>query len=311
MEEHLFYIPLIQLEHNLKKPYDLGNGFALGPFPRKIEEEYRLYGHGYFKRHYGDQVIKEAKGAYCLEYLRPPERFKSAGEVLYKLEDPIITFLIVLRILKPTQAGFRFILFSPPLTKGLPFDFIDYRLKSFHPRVLDENGRLVPGQEFERFGDADIPNISFYFGHIMGLLNNEYRYRRIFNTLRFFDLGYRSATTDSRLIYFSIAMEVLFKPLKGKLTHGMGRRISRFLGHSAQETKHIYERFMDIINFRARIIHGDMTYVDITKPDKIELVHDLEHFLRLSLQKVLREADLIETFSSLQEREKYLLRLTA
>lgn len=306
MEEHTFYIPLIHFEHRFRKTYKIGHGFMLMPFPSRLEEEYRLFGHGYFRRHYGDLIIKEAKGSYCLEYIRPPERFKSHGEVIYRLEDPAITFLIVLRMMKPTRAGFKGIFFSPALKEGLPFDFIDYRLNSFHPFILDEHGKPVKGQEFEKFNEADLPNMTFYFGRLLDLLKNEYHYRRLFNTLRYFDLGYRSADLDSRLIYFSIAMEVLFKPLKGRLTRGMCERISQFLKQKNSEEERIYRRFVEILDFRARIIHGDMTYVDLTKPDKVELVHDLEQYVRLSLQKIFRHADLVEIFSSLQEREKYL-----
>lgn len=305
MQGHTFYVPIIQFEHSLRKSYELGYEFTLMPFPDHLEKEYRLFGHGYFKRRYGDQIIKEIKGAYILNYIRPPEQFRSYKEVIYTLEDPIISFLVVLRLLKPTEAVFKTILFSPPLTEGLPFDFIDYRLNAFHPRILDEHRRLVEGQEFEKFAEADLPNIKFYFGRLLDLLKNEFHYRRLFNTLRFFDLGYRSANIDTRLICFSIAMEVLFKPLKGKLTRGMCERIARFLCKIGTEQDHIYKRFVEIIDFRARIIHGDMTYVDLSRPDMIELVHDLEHFLRLSLQKIFGHDDLIETFSSLREREKY------
>jgi hypothetical protein len=306
MQEHTFYIPLIHLEHGFRKTYKLGYDFTLQPFPADLEKEYRLFGHGYFKRHYGDQIIKEIKKAYCLEYIRPPERFKSIGDILYRLEDPIITLLIVLRLIKPTEVGFKGIFFFPALTEGLPFEFIDYRLSSFHPRILDEHGHPAKGQEFERFTEADLANVTFYFGRLLELLKHEYQYRRLFNTLRYFDLGYRSNGIDSRLIYFSIAMEVLFKPLRGKLTRGMCERISHFLCKSGPEVDHIYRRFAEIIDFRARIIHGDMTYVDLSRPDKVELVHDLEHFVRLSLQKIFRHHDLVETFASLKEREKYL-----
>ncbi|GEM_PF-1802962 len=305
MQEHIFYIPLIHLEHGLRKTYKLCHGFSLLPFPDNLEKEYRLFGHGYFRRRHGDLVVKEAKGSYCLEYIRPPEKFKSAGEVIYRLEDPAITFIIVLRLIKPTEVAFKGIFFAPALTEGLPFEFIDYRLSSFHPRTLDEKSRPVKGQQLDRFTETDLPNIIFYFGRLLDLLKNEYHYRRLFNTLRYFDLGYRSGNIDSRLLYFSIAMEVLFKPLKGKLTRGMCERVSRFLRKKGSEEGQIYKRFVEIIDFRARIIHGDMTYVDLSKPDKVELVHDLEHFLRLSLQKIFRYDDLVETFSSLQEREKY------
>jgi len=309
MQEHIFYIPLIHLEHRFRKTYKLCHGFSLLSFPDDLEKEYRLFGHSYFKRRYGDQIIKDIKKTYCLEYIQPPERFKSTGEVLYKLEDPIITFLIVLRLIKPTEAGFKGIFFSPALTEGLPFEFIDYRLSSFHPRTLDEQGQPVKGQEFEKFVEHDLANITLYFGRLLELLKNEFHYRRLFNTLRYFDLGYRSNNIDSRLINFSIALEVLFKPLKGKLTRGMCERISHFLCKTDTDVDQIYRRFVEIIDFRARIIHGDMTYVDLSKPDKVELVHDLEHFLRLSLQKIFRHDDLIETFSSLSEREKYLTSL--
>lgn len=309
MEEHTFYIPLIHLEHGFRKTYKLGYGFTLLPFPVDLEKEYLLFGHGYFKRHYGDQIIKEIKKTYCLEYIRPPERFKSTGEVIYRLEDPTISLVVVLRLIKPTEVGLKGIFFSPALTEGLPFEFIDYRLNSFHPRILDEHRQPVKGQDLEKFTEADLPNITFYFSRLLELLKNEYHYRRLFNTLRFFDLGYRNANIDSRLIYFSIAMEVLFKPLTGKLTRGMSERISHFLCKAGPEVNHTFKRFVEIIDFRARVIHGDMTYVDLSKPDKVELVHDLEHFLRLSLQKIFRHDDLIETFSSLGEREKYLTSL--
>lgn len=311
MQEHIFYISLIHFEHSFRKHYPLGHGFTLMPFPEDLEKAYRLHGHGYFKRHYGDQIIKEIKKTYCLEYVRPPERFKSTKEALYLLEDPIITFLIVLRLLKPTEVGFKGIFFAPAVTEGIPFEFIDYRLSSFHPRIQNEQGQPVQGQEFEKFSEADLSNMTFYFGRLLELLKNEYHYRRLFNTLRYFDLGYRSNNIDSRLIYFSIAMEVLFKPLKGRLTRGMCERISHFLCKAGPEKDQIYRRFVEIIDFRARIIHGDMTYVDLSRPDKVDLVHDLEHFVRLSLQKIFRHADLVEIFSSFREREKYFKTIVA
>jgi hypothetical protein len=309
MEAHTFYVPIINLEHNFRKSYDIGHRFTITPFPDRLEKEYRLFGHGYFKRRYGDQIIKEIQKTYVLKYDRPPEHFKSVQDLLYKLEDPIISFLVVLRLLKPTEAVFKTIMFTPPLAGGLPFDFIDYRLSAYHPRIQDEHRRPMKGQEFQKFTEVDLPDIKFYLGRLLDLLKNEFHYRRLFNTLRFFDMGYRSANIDTRLLCFSLAMEVLFKPLKGKLTRGMCERVAQFLGEKRSDREEIYKRFTDIIDFRARIIHGDMTYIDLSRPDKIELVHDLEHFLRLSLQKILIHDDLIETFASLQEREKYLQRL--
>ena len=61
MQEHTFYIPIIHFEHSLRKSYDLGHQFTLMPFPDDLEKEYRLFGHGYFKRRYGDELIKERR----------------------------------------------------------------------------------------------------------------------------------------------------------------------------------------------------------------------------------------------------------
>jgi len=296
MLEHLFYIPVTQFVHRLKKEYVLSPEFSLLPFPERLEKEFRLFGHGYYKRHFGDLFLKEIQSSFLLRYFWKTERFKTPQELIYKIEDPIITFLIALRLHRPTSAGLRGVMHFPAMQEGLPFDLIDYRTGGY---ALRSDKELTP------FREEDLASVSFYFQKLMGLLKNEFTYRRLFNTLRFFDLGYRSNNVDSRLIYFSIALEVLYKPLKGKLTRGMCQRIAAFL---KKDTPHenVQRKVFEIFNLKARIIHGDMTYFEISKPLEVGLVRDIEDLARISLQKILHDDVLISTFSSIKERELFL-----
>jgi hypothetical protein len=293
MEEHLFYIPLVHFQHRLKKEHALTQQFSLVPFPEKLEKDFRLFGHGYYKRHYGDIFLKEVRQSYLLRYAWKTGRFKSPQELVYKIEDPIITFLVALRIHRATRAGLRGIFHFPPMSEGLPFDLIDYRMTG---HVLSNEKDLVP------FREEDLTSAGFYFQKIMGLLKNEYTHRRLFNTLRFFDLGYRSGNVDSRLIYFSIALEVLYKPIKGKLTRGMCQRVSAFLKKDTPYDN-LAKKIFEIFNLKARVIHGDMTYFDVSGPNEIKLVRDIEELLRVTLQKILHDDHLITTFSSIKQRE--------
>lgn len=295
MIEHLFLIPVVNFRHRLRKQLPLAEGFSLIPFPARIEKDYRLFGHGYYKRHYGDLLLKEIRPNFLLQYRWKTGRFKSAQELVYKIEDPIITFLIALRIFRPTRAGLRAIFHEPPMADGLPFDLIDYRTGG---HTLQGESELIP------FREEDLVCAAYFFRKIMSLLENEFAHRRLFNTLRFFDLGYRSANVDSRLIYFSIALEVLFKPLKGKLTRGMCQRIAAFLSDDPGAA-HTAKKVFEIFNFKARVIHGDMTYFEISRPQEIQRVREIEELLRKSLQKILKEEDLIKTFSSVRLREAY------
>lgn len=292
-----FYIPLIALRHQWIKEYELGQGFDLVRLPASLAEGYREFDQGLFRRRYGEQLIKEIEGNYCLKLQWPIEAFQTPEEMVYHLEDPAITLLIVLRLLKPTNAGLRTIFHLPAtLAAGLPFDFVDYRMQGSGARSSEE---LSP------FTEDDIPRIIYYYAKLLDLLKREYHHRRIFNTLRFFDLGYRSGNVDSRLIYFAIALEVLFKPLRGRISRGMTDRIADFLGNTPEERETIVRKMLALVDLKARITHGDMTYFDISRPDKVALVRDQEDLLRASLQKLLQHDKLIQIFSQVKERDAY------
>ncbi|MEO5656662.1 MAG: hypothetical protein ABIO65_06355 [Nitrospiria bacterium] len=292
-----FYIPLIALRHQWIKEYELGQGFDLVRLPASLVEGYREFDHGLFRRRYGEQLIKEIEGNYCLKLQWPIEAFQTPEEMVYHLEDPAITLLIVLRLIKPTNAGLRTIFHLPAtLDAVLPFDFVDYRTQGSGAR---SHGGLPP------FTEDDIPRIIYFYAKLLDLLKREYHHRRIFNTLRFFDLGYRSGNVDSRLIYFAIALEVLFKPLRGRISRGMTDRIADFLGNTTEERETIVRKMLALVDLKARITHGDMTYFDISRPDKVALVCDQEDLLRASLQKILQQDKLIQIFSQVKERDSY------
>lgn len=292
-----FYIPLIGLRHQWIKEYELGQGFDLVRLPAALVDAFRDFDQGMFRRRYGEQLMREIQGNYCLKLQWPIEPFQTADEMVYHLEDPAITLLIVLRLLKPTNAGLRTIFHVPAtLDITLPFDFVDYRMQGSGAR---RNEDLPP------FTEDDIPRIVYYYAKLLDLLKREYHHRRIFNALRFFDLGYRSGNVDSRLIYFAIALEVLFKPLRGRISRGMTDRIADFLGATQEERDTIIRKMLALVDLKARITHGDMTYFDISRPDKVALVRDQEDLLRSALQKLLQHDKLIQIFSQVKERDAY------
>ena len=150
-----FYIPLTALRHQWVKEYELGQGFDLVRFPARLAEAYREFDHGYFRRRYGEQLINDIQGSYCLKLEWPIDPFKTPEEMVYNLEDPAITLLIVLRLLKPTNAGLRTIFHLPAtLDLGFPFDFVDYRMQGSTARSNEE---LPP------FTEEDIPQIVYYY----------------------------------------------------------------------------------------------------------------------------------------------------
>lgn len=292
-----FYIPLVAVRHSWEKEYELGPGFQLVRFPSSLADAYREFDHGAFRRRYGDQLLRDIQNNYCLKISSPIEPFRTPRELIYNLEDPAITLLIVMRILKPTSAGLRTIFHVPAtLEIGMPFDFVDYRMQGLALRRTEE----IPP-----FTDDDIPSIVFHYAKLTELLKREYHHRRIFNALRFFDLGYRSENIDSRLIYFAIALEVLFKPLRGRISRGMTDRIADFLGNTPDERETISRTVLGFIDLKARITHGDMTYFDITRPENVALVRDQEDLLRNVLQKILQRDKLIQIFSQVRERDAY------
>jgi hypothetical protein len=113
------------------------------------------------------------------------------------------------------------------------------------------------------------------------------------------------------VIYFTIALEVLYKPSHGKITRDMANRLSVFLGQDSKERDILWPKLYEIMNFKARLTHGDMTYFDISRPERIQLVQEEEELLRRSLQKILQDDELIETFSYLRKREQYFDELLA
>jgi hypothetical protein len=292
-----FYIPLVALKHQWAKEYELGQGFELAHFPSFLADAYREHDHGLFRRRYGDLLLREIQGNYCLKIGWPIDPFKTTREMVYNIEDPAITLLIVLRIIKPTNAGLHTIFHVPATVElGMPFDFVDYRMKGFALRKTDD---------LPVFTDEDVPTIVYYYAKLLELLKREYHHRRIFNALRFFDLGYRSENLDSRLIYFAIALEVLFKPLRGRISRGMTDRVADFLGNTPGERETITRTVVALIDLKARITHGDMTYFDITRPENVALVREQEDILRAVLQKILQKDKLIQIFSQVRERDTY------
>jgi hypothetical protein len=292
-----FYIPIVALRHQWTKEFQLGQGFELVRFPSSVAEAYREFDHGMFRKRHGENLLREIQNSYSLKISWPIEPFKTAREMVYHLEDPAITLLIVLRIIKPTSAGLRTMFHVPAtLELGMPFDFVDYRMQGFAMRRSDD----VPA-----FTDEDVPTIVYYYAKLLELLKREYHHRRIFNALRFFDLGFRSENLDSRLIYFSIALEVLFKPLRGRISRGMTDRIVDFLGTNPAERDAITRTVLAFIDLKARITHGDMTYFDITRPENVTLVREQEDLLRAVLQKILQKDKLIQIFSQVRERDAY------
>jgi hypothetical protein len=292
-----FYIPLVALKHQWAKEYELGQGFELARFPSSLADAYREHDHGTFRRRYGELLLREIQGNYCLKIGWPIDPFKTTREMVYNIEDPAITLLIVLRIIKPTNAGLHTIFHVPATVElGMPFDFVDYRMQGFALRRTDD----LPA-----FTDEDVPTIVYYYAKLLELLKREYHHRRIFNALRFFDLGYRSENLDSRLIYFAIALEVLFKPLRGRISRGMTDRVADFLGNTPDERETITRTAIALIDLKARITHGDMTYFDITRPENVALVREQEDLLRAVLQKILQKDKLIQIFSQVRERDAY------
>jgi hypothetical protein len=292
-----FYIPIIWLRHQWAKEYELGQGFDLVRFPTHLAEAYREFDHGRFRRRYGDLLIKDIQTSYCLKLAWPIEPFTTPEQMVYNLEDPAITLLIVLRLLKPTNAGLRTIFHTPAtLEVGLPFDFVDYRM-------LGSAGRS--DEALPPFTEDDVPKLVYYYAKLLELLKREYHHRRIFNTLRFFDLGYRSANVDSRLIYFAIALEVLFKPLRGRISRGMTERLADFLGATPAEREAVARKMLALVDLKSRITHGDMTYFDISRPEKVALVREQEDLVRACLQKILQNDKLIQIFSQVKERDAY------
>jgi hypothetical protein len=292
-----FYIPIIWLRHQWAKEYELGQGFDLVRFPTHLAEAYREFDHGRFRRRYGDLLIKDIQTSYCLKLAWPIEPFTTPEQMVYNLEDPAITLLVVLRLLKPTNAGLRTIFHTPAtLEVGLPFDFVDYRM-------LGSAGRS--DEALPPFTEDDVPKLVYYYAKLLELLKREYHHRRIFNTLRFFDLGYRSANVDSRLIYFAIALEVLFKPLRGRISRGMTERLADFLGANPAEREAVTRKMLALVDLKSRITHGDMTYFDISRPEKVALVREQEDLVRACLQKILQNDKLIQIFSQVKERDAY------
>jgi hypothetical protein len=278
-----FYIPLVALKHQWAKEYELGQGFELAHFPSFLADAYREHDHGLFRRRYGDLLLREIQGNYCLKIGWPIDPFKTTREMVYNIEDPAITLLIVLRIIKPTNAGLHTIFHVPATVElGMPFDFVDYRMQGF---------ALRRGDDLPVFTDEDVPTIVYYYAKLLELLKREYHHRRIFNALRFFDLGYRS--------------ENLFKPLRGRISRGMTDRVADFLGNTPEERETVTRTVIALIDLKARITHGDMTYFDITRPENVALVREHEDILRAVLQKILQKDKLIQIFSQVRERDAY------
>jgi hypothetical protein len=60
-----------------------------------------------------------------------------------------------------------------------------------------------------------------------------------------------------------------------------------------------------LVDLKSRITHGDMTYFDISRPEKVALVREQEDLVRACLQKILQNDKLIQIFSQVKERDAY------
>jgi predicted transcriptional regulator len=85
----------------------------------------------------------------------------------------------------------------------------------------------------------------------------------------------------------------------------MTDRVADFLGTTPEERESISRTVIALIDLKARITHGDMTYFDITRPENVVLVREQEDMLRAVLQKILQKDKMIQIFSQVRERDAY------
>jgi len=102
-----------------------------------------------------------------------------------------------------------------------------------------------------------------------------------------------------------VALEALFGPKSpSETTFRLCQRLAFFLSEQQSERLHNFKTARELYKWRCKLVHG-RSIKSLSASTSLDVSFEAEEMLRLSLRKILLDADLTQKFSS-KTRDGYL-----
>lgn len=110
---------------------------------------------------------------------------------------------------------------------------------------------------------------------------------------------------EIRYVLLWIVMEALFGPEDTReATYRLSQRVAFFLASDREEAREIFKDARANYTWRSRVVHG-MRLAKLSENEARQILYRTEEFVRKSLNRLLSDQKLIQTFSG-KDRESYL-----
>jgi hypothetical protein len=287
-------IPIHNLDLELPQPVQFGHGFKLGPLPEWVLKDSMLEDlHRHVRERVADSTLAFVSTYDAIALGDPDPDWKEErprGIQDAKYEAGVMANL-ALWIAKPSPAGFTVVIHAPEYASGP----IAQRASTHAPLLC--HPRHGPSQVTE----SDIDLAAQLHTGLVEIMKSG-RDSSLWTVARSVWAGLQMENPPIRCTLFWVALEALFGPEDGReITYRLSQRLGFFLGHDRPEARELFVMAKRGYAFRSRIVHGNWK----KDPEADDRMFEAERFVRQSLLRILRDTDLIQSFSS-RARETYL-----
>jgi hypothetical protein len=270
--------------------HHMGLGLALAPLPEWVRGDEMM------KRlsENDQQGIKEARHAFVAEYeaasLGDPDP-NWCGPKPKSIQDSKTELCILANLAfwlsRPSRACFTLVIHAPVFEAPVAQQINCHRPLLCHPNDM-KNVFSIDDIELARTLHVGLLKIP--------------RPNPIWTAAHSAWIALHMNVPEVRYALWWIALEALFGPSDAReLSYRLAQRISLFLAASRIEAKATFPKVKAAYAFRSKIVHGRWH----RSPKSDEFMADTEQFARLSLNRILCDAELAKTFYQ-SEREAYL-----
>ncbi len=287
-------VPIHNLNLELQQPVQFGHGFRLGPLPEWVLKDSMLEDLNRLAR----ERVADSKLAFVATYdataLGDPdpdwkdERPRGIQDAMYEAG---VMANLALWIAKPSPAGFTVVIHAPEFPSGP----LAQRVSTHSPLLCHPRHDPQP----MHLSDIDLA-ARLHLGLVEVMKNG--RDSSLWTVARALWAGLQMDNPPIRCTLFWVALEALFGPEDGReITYRLSQRLGFFLGHDRSDARDLFATAKRGYAFRSRIVHGNWK----KDPEADDRMVEAERFARQSLLRILKEEELIQTFSS-RARESYL-----
>jgi hypothetical protein len=283
------------LDMHLDEPVHLGRGVTLSYVPDWLTEE-RIIKH--LSDHQREQLSHNIRFVLMLEYgadsLNDPDT-EWQGQKPRSKQDRALELLqlanLALWLVHPTSTGFDFAI------------DLDCPANTWSFRRVSEVPRLIPYERDcdQQFTKRDLELARELYGSLIDLPRDGAAWVAVHALWK----ALVAESWEVRYLLLWVGLEALFGPEDAReITYRLSQRIAFFLASDRKEAQRLFKAATASYGWRSRAVHG-MRLTKLSAEKSGEIMLEAEDFLRKALNRLLRERELVKTFSS-KEREHHL-----